>query len=163
MKNIRLAFALSAAAALAACATAPPQPEPAFYVMRHLQKGAGEDPGLTEQGRSCAARVAEDLSASGIRAIYASRTRRAQESAAPTASRLGVTPAVYDPRDTPGLVARVRAEPGSVLVVGHSNTVPDIVEGLGGARPADLAEDRYGEIWRVARPSGAVMVRRIAC
>jgi broad specificity phosphatase PhoE len=163
MDKTRTALALSAAAALVACATAAPQPEPAFYVMRHLQKGIGEDPGLTEQGQSCAARVAEELSAAGIGVIFASRTRRAQETAAPTASRLGVIPLDYDPRDTPGLVARVRTEPGSVLVVGHSNTVPDIVEGLGGARPADLTEDRYGEIWRVARPSGAVTVRRIAC
>lgn len=163
MKNTRLALMLSAAATLVACATAAPQPEPAYYVMRHLQKGTGDDPGLTEQGRSCAARVAEELSGSGIRAIFASRTRRAQETAAPAASRLGVVPAAYDPRDTPGLVAQVRAQPGSVLVVGHSNTVPNIVEGLGGARPADLSEDRYGEIWRVARPSGAVTVRRIAC
>jgi phosphohistidine phosphatase SixA len=72
-----------------------------------------------------------------------------------------VVPTAYDPRDTPALIAQVRRQPGSVLVVGHSNTVPEIVEGLGGARPADLAEDRYGEIWRVARPGGAVTVRRI--
>jgi phosphohistidine phosphatase SixA len=163
MKMSRPVVALLAAAALAACTTAAEQPEPAFYVMRHLQKGTGEDPGLTEQGRSCAARGAELLADSGIRAIFASRTRRAQETAAPTASRLGVALAAYDPRDTPGLVAQVRAQAGSVLVVGHSNTVPEIVEGLGGARPADLSEDRYGEVWRVARPSGEVTVRRIAC
>jgi phosphohistidine phosphatase SixA len=163
MKMSRAVLGLIAAAALAACATAAQQPEPAFYVMRHLQKGTGEDPGLTEQGRSCAARVAEELAGSGIRAIFASRTKRAQETAAPTASRLGVAPAPYDPRDTPGLIAQVRAQPGSVLVVGHSNTVPDIVQGLGGARPGDLTEDRYGEVWRVARPSGEVTVRRISC
>ena len=163
MKTPRLTLACVAAAALAACATSAPRPEPAFYVMRHLQKGAGPDPALTEEGQRCAARLAEELADSGIGAVYASATRRAQETAAPTARRLGVTASPYDPRDTPGMIARVRAEPGSVLVVGHSNTVPDIVEGLGGARPADLAEDRYGEVWRVARPSGAVTVRRIAC
>jgi phosphohistidine phosphatase SixA len=57
----------------------------------------------------------------------------------------------YDPRDTPGLLARVKAEAGTVLIVGHSNTVPEIVAGLGGARPADLAETDYGGIFRVRR------------
>jgi phosphohistidine phosphatase SixA len=158
-------FASVAALALAACATAPPDgpASDAYYVMRHLQKAAGTDPELTEEGRRCAARLAEELAASGIRAVYASATRRARETAAPLAARLGLDSKDYDPRNTPELVARVQAEAGSVLVVGHSNTVPEIVERLGGARPADLAEDRYGEVWRVARAGGAVSVSRIGC
>jgi len=153
-----------AAIALAGCATAAPQPrEEAFYVMRHLQKAAGTDPGLTEEGQRCADRLARELRRAGIRAIYASSTRRALQTAAPLGAEIGSVPKEYDPRNTPDLIERVRAEPGSVLVVGHSNTVPDIVQGLGGARPADLAEDRYAELWRVARPGGAVTVRRIAC
>ena len=155
-------FAAAPAAALAACVTAPPAPAPSYYVMRHLQKADGQDPGLTDQGQRCAAQLAAELGGSGIRAVYASATRRARETAAPLAARLGLTPAGYDPRDTPALVARVRAEPGSVFVVGHSNTVPEIVAQLGGARPADLAEDRYGEVWQVARSGGATVVRRIA-
>lgn len=149
---------------LAGCSTAASEPrEQAFHVMRHLHKAAGTDPGLTEEGRRCAARLADEMAASGIRSIYASTTRRARETAAPLAARLGLTPVEYDPRDTPGLAARVAAEPGSVLVVGHSNTVPEIVERLGGARPGDLAEDRFGEVWRVARPGASVTVRRLAC
>jgi len=153
-----------AALALAGCATAAQEPrEEAFYVMRHLQKAAGTDPGLTDEGQRCAARLAEEMAGSGVSAVYASTTRRARETAAPLAARLGLTPVEYDPRDTPALAARVRSEPGSVLVVGHSNTVPEIVERLGGARPGDLSEDRYGEVWRVARPGGAVTSSRIAC
>jgi hypothetical protein len=38
-------------------------------------------------------------------------------------------------------------------VVGHSNTVPDIVEQLGGARPEPIAHDRHGDIWRITRPA----------
>ena len=159
MKFMTAAIALLAAA----CATAVPEAprEEAYYVMRHLQKGAGDNPGLTEEGQRCAAALARDLAGSRIRAIYASTTRRAQETAGPLGTRTNVAISLYDPRDTAGLVARVQAETGSVLVVGHSNTVPEIVERLGGARPADLADDRYGEVWRVARTGGAVTVRRI--
>ena len=163
-RTIRFAAA-AALGVLAACSTLVPRGErpadDAYYVMRHLQKAPGTDPGLTEEGQRCAARLADRLAGSGIRAVYASATRRARETAAPLAARLGLTPREYDPRATPELIARVQAEAGSVLVVGHSNTVPEIVERLGGARPGDLAEDRYGEVWRVARTGGAVSVSRI--
>ena len=38
-----------------------------------------------------------------------------------------------------------------MVIVGHSNTVPEIVAQLGGARPADLAETDFGDIFRVRR------------
>jgi len=58
------------------------------------------------------------------------------------------------------VIARLKAEPGNVLVVGHSNTVPDIVEALGGTRPAALEETDYGAIWHVGR-DGKTEVRRL--
>jgi hypothetical protein len=57
--------------------------------------------------------------------------------------------------DVAGLVARVRRERGPVLVVGHSNTVPEIVAALGGAKPEPIPDSAYGDIWHVA-PGGAV-------
>lgn len=137
-------------AAIAACASTPePASAPSYFVMRHLQKAPGQDPALSEEGQRRAQRLAALLGAQRISAIYVSTTRRARETAAPLAARLGIVPAEYDPADTPDLVARVRQESGPVLIVGHSNTVPDIVEQLGGARPEPLAEDRYGDIWHV--------------
>lgn len=138
--------------AAAGCATrAADPPAPSWYVMRHLQKGEGQDPALSAEGarnaQALAARFEEDRPG----AIYVSTTRRARETAAPLAARLGLGVKDYDPRDTAGLVARVRAEAGTVLVVGHSNTVPEIVAQLGGARPPDLAETDYGDIFRVRR------------
>lgn len=143
-------------AALAACATVEPEPaSPSYYVMRHLQKGEGPDPGLTEEGRRNAERLVTLLAGDPPAAIYASATRRAQETAAPIAAKLGLATKTYDPRDTGGLIASVKAESGTVLIVGHSNTVPEIVEKLGGARPAPLAETDYGSVWRVRRSDGA--------
>ncbi|HYD37777.1 MAG TPA: phosphoglycerate mutase family protein [Allosphingosinicella sp.] len=136
--------------ALAACETTVPPPRgPSFYVMRHLQKEDGQDPPLSEAGRAGARRLIGFFAADPPRAIYASATRRARETAAPLARKLRVKVRRYDPGDTNGLIARVLAERGPVLVVGHSNTVPEIVEKLGGERPAPLTEADYGDVWHL--------------
>ena len=139
------------AALLAAAGTAAAAEPTATYVMRHLQRAPGEDPGLSDEGRGNAERLSGWFYDERPTAIYVSATRRARETAAPLAARLGVAAKEYDPRDTPGLVDRVKAESGIVLIVGHSNTVPDIVESLGGEKPAALAESDFGAIWRVGR------------
>jgi broad specificity phosphatase PhoE len=135
-------------AALAACASVAPEPDgPGYYAMRHLQKASGPDAGLSAEGRANAERLAGWFGGGPPRAIYVSTTRRARETAAPLAARLGLSPQEYDPSDTPGLIARVKAEAGPVLVVGHSNTVPEIVERLGGTRPGELGESDYGDVF----------------
>lgn len=144
------ALAATLLLALAACDTTPPPPRGAsFYVMRHLEKGEGQDPPLSEEGRANARRLIGFFAAEAPSAIYVSTTRRARETAAPLAAKLRIRMRRYDPANTNGLIARVLAERGPVLVVGHSNTVPDIVEKLGGERPAPLAETDYGDVWHV--------------
>jgi phosphohistidine phosphatase SixA len=137
--------------ALAACETATPPPPkgPSFYVMRHLQKGEGQDPALSAEGQANARKLIGFFAAERPRVAYVSTTRRAYETAAPAAKKLRMEIRRYDPADTPGLVARVLAERGPVLVVGHSNTVPEIVARLGGERPAALAETDYGDVWHL--------------
>ena len=153
-----LALALSA---LSACAATPEPAPPPTWVMRHLNTPAGErDPDLTVEGQRTATALASWFRADPPRAIYVSDYRRTRQTAAPLAARLGLTPIVYDPADTPGLIARVRATPGPVLIVGHSNTVPDIVEQLGGTRPGPLVHEDFGDIWRIG-PDGATARMRI--
>jgi phosphohistidine phosphatase SixA len=129
--------------------------------MRHLHKDVGQDPGLTAQGQECARRLATMLEGQGVAAIYVSTTRRARETAAPFAAASGIATQDYPPADIAALAARARGEPGSVLIVGHSNTVPDIVEQLGGVRPGPIDESRFGEVWRIARAGGATSATRV--
>jgi phosphohistidine phosphatase SixA len=153
-----LAALAGAALMLAGCATAPDgaaeatAQAPAYYVMRHLEKAEGADPGLSAAGAANAQRLAGWFEGRAKpRTIYVSTTRRARETAAPLAARFGLTPREYNPAETSALVAQVRAEPGPVLIVGHSNTVPDVVAQLGGARPAPLADTDYGTLWLVTK------------
>jgi broad specificity phosphatase PhoE len=136
--------------ALAACTTTQPPPKgPSFYVMRHLQKAEGQDPPLSLEGQANARKLIGFFAAERPRVAYVSTTRRAYQTAAPAAKKLRMRIRRYDPADTAGLVARVLAERGPVLVVGHSNTVPEIVARLGGERPAPLAETDYGDMWHL--------------
>jgi phosphohistidine phosphatase SixA len=149
MKLFHVVAAL-ALALLAACAGTPESRAPgAIFVMRHLQKAEGPDPALSAEGRLQAERLANWFGDDAPHAIYVSTTRRARETAAPLAQSLRLAPKEYDPGNTPALLEQLRREQGTVLVVGHSNTVPDIVEGLGGERPAPIAESQYGDIWRL--------------
>ena len=147
---------------LAACVTPQaPRPQPNYYVMRHLHTPAGAtDPDLTAEGQRYAALVSDWFRRDPPDVIYVSSPKRAQQTAAPLAARLGLTPKVYDPKDTAALIAAVKAERGTVLIVGHSNTVPDIVEQLGGTRPAPLIHEDFGDVWHIAGPDhGTTRVR----
>jgi broad specificity phosphatase PhoE len=151
---------LAAAAALIAFAAVPAAAQGIVYVMRHLNTPAGQaDPDLLPEGQRAAEALAAWFQGEPPVAIYITDYKRTRQTVAPLAARLGLTPIVYDPADTPGLIARVRAAHGAVLIVGHSNTVPNIVAALGGERPAALAHEDFGDVWRVAPDGGATRMR----
>lgn len=138
--------------ALSACVTVDDNAggEPLYYVMRHLNTPEGQrDPDLLPEGTAAAARVPALLAQRRPAVIYVSDFKRTRQTAAAVAARWGLTPIIYNPADTPALIARVRAGPWPVLIVGHSNTVPDIVEQLGGPRPAPLSHPDFGDLWRI--------------
>ena len=117
--------------------------------MRHLQKGAGDDPPLSAEGSANAQRLISSLRHDPPKAVFVSNTRRARESAEPLAAALGISLTPYDPRNNAALLEAVAAQKGSLLIVGHSNTVPDIIRSLGATPPPPLSDDDYGDIWRI--------------
>lgn len=121
-----------------------------IYVTRHYDTPTGKrDPDLLPQGKARADKLASWFYGRTLKAIYVSDFKRARQTAAPLAATLGVTPETYDPRDTSAIVARAKAAGGPVLIVGHSNTVPDIVEQLGGKRPGELKHEDFGDLWTI--------------
>lgn len=157
--SIIIALALT----LAGCASAQHNSAPPdLYIMRHLNTPAGAtDPDLTSEGQRSALLLVKWFKRDRPAVIYVSSTKRAQQSAAPLARSLKITPKIYNPADTPALVAAVSAETRNVLVVGHSNTVPDIIQRLGGQRPAPLVHEDFGDIWKIDGRTRATMRSRI--
>ena len=152
-------FLLSALVLLAAFLPAAVQAAP-VYVIRHLERAPGDaDPSLSGRGAARAEQLADILAGANIKAIFGTATRRAQETGAPLAKRLGLTVTTYNPRDVEALAAAVAAAGGPVLIVGHSNTVASLVARFGGAKPAELTEADYGTLFVVH--DGMTEVNRI--
>lgn len=107
------------------------------FLVRHAEKAhddhhEGRDPDLTGAGRRRAETLAKILAPAGVTRIHSTDYRRTLETARPLAEARGLEVATYDARDPAALVRQLRQSPGRHLVVGHSNTTPELVAMLGG-------------------------------
>ncbi|MEH6694335.1 MAG: phosphoglycerate mutase family protein [Hyphomonas sp.] len=127
-----------AAMALAACLS--PPPETVIYLVRHAEKQAGDDPSLTPEGLARAEELALTLKQAGITRIYSTDTARTRQTAAPLAADLDMPVDIYDASDLPAFARQLKAQTGAILVVGHSNTTPSLVEYIGGAPGTEINE-----------------------
>lgn len=162
MTMLRTLRSLLAALALAAAPLTAQAPAASTTVIlvRHAEKAAepAADPPLTAAGVARAEALAGVVRDAGVRAIVTTQFARTRATAAPAAAALGVVPEVADAR-APGhpsalataLLAAHRGE--TVLVVGHSNTVPAIVAALGAPEPARICDAEYDHLYVVTVPA----------
>jgi broad specificity phosphatase PhoE len=101
------------------------------YAVRHAEKAGGSrDPELTPEGSARATELARVLADVPLAAVYSTQTVRTRSTAGPVAAAAGLAIEAYVPGQLSKLLA-AREEGGCVLVVGHSNTVPILLRGLG--------------------------------
>lgn len=166
-------LALLGALVLAGCDAGSAEPL-VVHAVRHAEKaGAPEgDPPLTPAGTARAQALARQMAAVELAAIYATPYRRTRDTVIPTARAHGLDPDDIrtDLPPTGPLAAHILAEhPGeTVLVCGHSNTVPALLEALGAGGPAasleaashKIGHDDYGDLWTLTRSEGEVTVEK---
>jgi phosphohistidine phosphatase SixA len=150
---------------LTACSLAlAAQPAKTVILVRHAERagGMGADVGLSEAGRCRAKALARVLADANVKRIYTSEAARTQQTAEPLAAELHIRPEVVPARDVAGLVAKLRAGvlKGAALVVGHSNTLPEIVKLLGGGNVPPIGDDEYDRLFIVTAtpPNQATVV-----
>lgn len=146
MKHLALILSIPFLLASAADAT------PVIFVVRHAEKAttSGNDPDLSVEGQKRAHALARILKDSQITTVFVTEFKRTQETAAPTAKAVHVSPTVIPANDVPGLVEKLRAVNGNSLVVGHGNTIPNLFKALGIATPVSIPDDDYSEIFVVS-------------
>lgn len=129
-----------------------------IYLVRHGEKLAeGKDPDLAPQGLQRAQNIATMLAKTNISHIFSTPTNRTRQTAQPLAQQNGLRVELYDPRAPQALVAKVKALTGAVLVVGHSNTLSELVRLFGGQPGAEIADNEYDRLYQlVPGANGAV-------
>jgi len=122
-------------------------------LVRHAEKmtTGGKDPELTEEGRARARHLAAMLKDVELDAIYSTPFVRTRETVAPVANAKGIDVTITEvgPGFEQALAERIMAEEkgGTVLVVGHSNTIGRTIAALGAGQPFDLDESEYGDLF----------------
>src|SRR5437867_993077 len=121
--------------------------QPVVVIVRHAEKATnGSDPALSSAGRARADALARILKDSGITAIFTTEFKRTQETAAPTATSTHVTPTVVAAKDTAALVGKLHQLNGNALVVGHGDTIPNIIKALGINSSINIPDADYSEL-----------------
>lgn len=134
------------------------------FLVRHAEKEdePRQDPPLTPTGVARSQELARMLASAGIKAIFTSQFMRTKLTAEPLAAKLGLTPTAFNlksnqsnPRQiaeesTAEVVNKILERAGeSVLVVGHSNSIPDVIKMLGGEMVPTIDERRFNDLFIV--------------
>jgi len=124
-----------------------------IFLVRHAEKAAsgGSDPNLSDAGQKRAKRLVNVLKDAGISKIFVTEFKRTKQTAAPLATRLSLTPNIVPAQNSPQLIASLRASSGNILVVGHSNTIPQVIAGLGITTPIQIGENDYDNLFVLVR------------
>lgn len=140
-------IALAAIAGFWICSSLPAA---TIILVRHADRSSAmsADAPLSPAGEERAAQLALVLKDSGIRRIFVTELRRTRQTAQPIAIRLHLQPVIIPQQDTNALVTELRklAPEETVLVVGHANTVPLIVDRLGAGPASPMADSEYDRL-----------------
>ena len=138
------------------------------FVVRHAERAdtaAGgspmmaTDPDLSDAGRARAQSLAAALKDAGITAIYTTEYKRTQQTAEPLAKALGLQVTVISSKDMPGLIDRIKGAAANVLVVGHSNSVGEVIGKLGVTDPVKLTDQDYDNLFVVVKGEKPTLIR----
>lgn len=111
------------------------------FLVRHAEKeDESRDPELSETGNERAELLAEILVDGELNYIHSTDYIRTINTAKPVADKLGIEINIYDPNNLPELYTELHKTGGRHLVVGHSNTTPELVQLLGGNPGSEIEE-----------------------
>ena len=134
------------------------------FLARHAEKEAAtpEDPPLTEAGKERSQTLMRLLASAGIKTIYTSQFLRTRQTAEPLAKQLGIevtalpikmdakNPRKISDQSFDDVVTKVYERAGeSVLIVGHSNTLSEIIKRLGGDVMPSVDDKEFDDLFVV--------------
>jgi hypothetical protein len=140
-----------------------------IFLVRHAET-ASADPngGLSAVGEKRAQCLAKMLKEAGIKQIFVTEAKRTQETAAPLAKALNVTPTVIASADPSTLVRDVLfSAAGSSLVVGDGATLPFVLARMRAGTVPPIAANEYDRLFTTIVVEGsatrAIVLRYCDC
>lgn len=128
-----------------------------LIVVRHAEKSSDDpkDPNLSEQGIARANQLAVALKHVNLKAVYTTQYKRTRQTATAAASQHGLSIIVREASKenatnyVDNLLKEIRKKHRgeAVLIVGHSNTVPEIVKHSTGVDVAPIGENEYDRMY----------------
>jgi broad specificity phosphatase PhoE len=136
-----------------------------IYLVRHAEKEAGKDPVLTVAGRQRAQDLYKELQKKDISRIYGTPYKRTQMTGDSLSVKLHIDTAIYA-ADTTGadLIQKIISHNDvgkTILVIGHSNTIPALIRHLGVSdfEIKELAETSFDNLFIVTYKKGQPAVK----
>jgi 2,3-bisphosphoglycerate-dependent phosphoglycerate mutase len=128
-------------------------PVTTVLLVRHAEKSATppDNPVLSDAGQKRAQALARILEGANVKALYATEFARTQQTVAPLSAQLGIPVTAINADDADGLVKNILANHRgeTILVAGHSNTVPVIIEKLRGGQVQPINDAEYDKLFVV--------------
>lgn len=122
-----------------------------LYLVRHAEKAdASKDPVLSACGQAQAAALSTLLQHVQLPVLYHSGYQRTKQTAAASLKDARQLQQ-YDAKDLPALVKVLQSTGTNALVVGHSNTTPQLATLLSKLAAPEMAEQDYGRIYQLTR------------
>lgn len=114
-----------------------------YFLIRHAEKERSnpneKNPNLTEKGQQRAVKWSNLLADYAIEAVYSTEYNRTLQTAKPTAEKFNLEIKTYHPFKLDFEAFLKETSGKSVLVVGHSNTIPFFVNKL-------IGEEKYQQM-----------------
>jgi len=123
-----------------------------IYLVRHAEKlsGQGKDPDLARVGKERADALAVKLAEVELDHIYSTDYKRTMMTATPTAKQQNLEIEKYSiPLYLLANKIKQLHKEQTILVVGHSNTTPQLIKALGIAEPVQIDHNQYGDLYIV--------------
>ncbi|HEY0039475.1 MAG TPA: histidine phosphatase family protein [Flavisolibacter sp.] len=134
-----------------------------YYISRHAERAGNmsNDPQLTAEGEKQALDLRDHLRGKSIKGIYSTNFARTKSTARPTSELYNLPVNIYSQANT--LIDSLKAvNKNNILILGHSNTVDDLVNRLTGTNTmTDLGDTEYGNLFIVRKKGSTYTFERI--
>jgi broad specificity phosphatase PhoE len=124
-------------------------------LIRHAERDPSGSDALSTSGKKRATLLLRMFREAGVSAIFTSEFNRTKQTAEPLAHALGITPKQVA-SDLNAARSEVLAAGALAIVVGHSDSVPELIAALGGPADIEIKDTEFDRMFVVTISSGSV-------